>query len=122
MELDISGIAGLALDGPGPPDVARSLVVALLAKGGPRVVQVLIPDATAAPLPPGVAGEGRFGPAEDVIQVPPAHPSLAYVLSAMAGHLFGSDEFLCVWRCGNRNKARKERAPPPPLARFQCGR
>ncbi len=74
VELDISGIAGLALDGPGPPDVARSLVVALLAKGGPRVVRVLIPDATAAPLLPGVAGEGRFGPAEDVIQVPPGPP------------------------------------------------
>jgi glucosamine--fructose-6-phosphate aminotransferase (isomerizing) len=41
-------------------------------------------------------GEARFGPAADVIQVPAAHPSLAYVLSAMAGHLFGYHAALAI--------------------------
>src|SRR5437879_9217463 len=66
VELDVSGIVGLALDGPGAPDVARCLVVALLTRGGPHVVQVLIPTATAGRILPGVASFPGLSVAEDV--------------------------------------------------------
>jgi hypothetical protein len=77
VEFDLGGIAGLALDGPGAADVARYLVVALLTKGGPHVVQVLIPNAAAARLLPGVssfpglsvAGDGEDGLREAEVQL-----------------------------------------------------
>jgi glucosamine--fructose-6-phosphate aminotransferase (isomerizing) len=43
----------------------------------------------AAPIVIATEGEGRFGAALHLIEVPPTHPQLAFVLSAVAGHLFG---------------------------------
>ncbi len=43
----------------------------------------------AAPIVIANEGESRFNAALDVIHVPEVHPRLAFVLSAMAGHLFG---------------------------------
>ncbi|MEE9414569.1 MAG: SIS domain-containing protein, partial [Acidimicrobiales bacterium] len=43
----------------------------------------------AAPIVIANEGEKRFGAALDVIFVPEVHPRLAFVLSAMVGHLFG---------------------------------
>jgi glucosamine--fructose-6-phosphate aminotransferase (isomerizing) len=41
-------------------------------------------------------GEERFGDALATISVPEVHPSLAFVLSAMAGHLFGYEAALSI--------------------------
>jgi glucosamine--fructose-6-phosphate aminotransferase (isomerizing) len=41
-------------------------------------------------------GEERFGAAAQVIPVPSVDPSLAFVLSAMAGHLFGYEAALAI--------------------------
>ncbi len=43
----------------------------------------------AAPIVIANEGESRFNAALDVIFVPEVHPRLAFILSAMAGHLFG---------------------------------
>ncbi|MBX3462778.1 MAG: SIS domain-containing protein [Planctomycetes bacterium] len=43
----------------------------------------------ACPIVVATAGETRFGSAAATIVVPEVHPALAYVLSTMAGHLFG---------------------------------
>ena len=43
----------------------------------------------AAPVVVADAGSSRFAGALDVISVPQVHPSLAFLLSAMVGHLFG---------------------------------
>ena len=43
----------------------------------------------AAPVVVADAGSSRFAGALDVIAVPQVHPSLAFLLSAMVGHLFG---------------------------------
>jgi glucosamine--fructose-6-phosphate aminotransferase (isomerizing) len=72
-----AGLTGSAAD-----DVVKEIGIFRAHKGAPVVIVT--------------EGEGRFGPAEDLIQVPPAHPSLAYVLSAMAGHLFGYHAALAI--------------------------
>jgi glucosamine--fructose-6-phosphate aminotransferase (isomerizing) len=41
-------------------------------------------------------GEGRYEAALDVIRVPSVHPDVAFVLSAMAGHLFGYEAALAI--------------------------
>jgi glucosamine--fructose-6-phosphate aminotransferase (isomerizing) len=41
-------------------------------------------------------GEGRFAAALQVISVPTTHPQLAFVLAAMAGHLFGYEAALAI--------------------------
>jgi glucosamine--fructose-6-phosphate aminotransferase (isomerizing) len=50
----------------------------------------------AAPIVIATEGEGRFGAALAVIAVPVVHPRLAFVLSAMAGHLFGYEAALAI--------------------------
>ena len=50
----------------------------------------------AAPIVIATEGEGRFGAALHLIEVPPTHPQLAFVLSAMAGHLFGYEAALAI--------------------------
>ena len=50
----------------------------------------------AAPIVIATEGEGRFGAALHLIGVPPTHPQLAFVLSAMAGHLFGYEAALAI--------------------------
>jgi glucosamine--fructose-6-phosphate aminotransferase (isomerizing) len=50
----------------------------------------------AAPIVVATEGEGRFQAALRVIGVPAVTPSLAFVLSAMAGHLFGYEAALAI--------------------------
>ncbi|MGH9188369.1 MAG: SIS domain-containing protein, partial [Acidimicrobiales bacterium] len=50
----------------------------------------------AAPLVIATEGEERFAAALAVIKVPPTHPALAFVLSTMAGHLFGYEAALAI--------------------------
>jgi glucosamine--fructose-6-phosphate aminotransferase (isomerizing) len=50
----------------------------------------------AAPIVIATEGEGRFGAALAVIAVPAVHPRLAFILSAMAGHLFGYEAALAI--------------------------
>ncbi len=50
----------------------------------------------AAPIVVAGEGEGRYDSALDVIWVPSLHPNVAFVLSAMAGHLFGYEAALAI--------------------------
>jgi glutamine---fructose-6-phosphate transaminase (isomerizing) len=50
----------------------------------------------AAPIVIATEGEERFNAALAVISVPRVHPSLGFVLSAMAGHLFGYEAALAI--------------------------
>ncbi|MGE3171470.1 MAG: SIS domain-containing protein [Planctomycetota bacterium] len=50
----------------------------------------------AAPIVIATAGEARFTAAAATIAVPAVHPSLAFVLSTMAGHLFGYRAALAI--------------------------
>lgn len=54
VELELTSLGGLRLDGPGGPGVARALVAALAAKGRACVTELLVPDSTARSLLPGV--------------------------------------------------------------------
>lgn len=50
----------------------------------------------ASPIVIATRGESRFDAADGVIEVPPAHPALAFILSTMAGHLFGYRAALAI--------------------------
>ena len=50
----------------------------------------------AAPIVITTRGEDRFSSAAEIIEVPPVHPDLGFVLSAMAGHLFGFEAALVI--------------------------
>ena len=50
----------------------------------------------AAPIVVATEGEERFSAALHVISVPEVHPRLAFVLSAMVGHLFGYEAALAI--------------------------
>lgn len=50
----------------------------------------------AAPILVAGEGEGRYEAALEVIRVPSVHPDVAFVLSAMAGHLFGYEAALAI--------------------------
>jgi glucosamine--fructose-6-phosphate aminotransferase (isomerizing) len=50
----------------------------------------------AAPIVVASEGQERFSAALQVVLVPVTHPSLAFVLSAMAGHLFGYEAALAI--------------------------
>jgi glucosamine--fructose-6-phosphate aminotransferase (isomerizing) len=50
----------------------------------------------AAPIVIATDGEDRFGAALKVIHVPAVHPTLAFVLASMVGHLFGYEAALSI--------------------------
>lgn len=50
----------------------------------------------ATPIVVATDGEERFGAAAHVVSVPPVDPALAFVLSAMVGHLFGYEAALAI--------------------------
>jgi glucosamine--fructose-6-phosphate aminotransferase (isomerizing) len=50
----------------------------------------------ASPIVIATEGESRFDKADGVIEVPPSHPALAYILSTMGGHLFGYRAALAI--------------------------
>jgi len=75
-------VCAAGLTGSAAADVGKEIAIFRAHKGAPVVIAT--------------EGEGRFGPATDVVAVPAAHPSLAFVLSAMAGHLFGYHAALAI--------------------------
>jgi glucosamine--fructose-6-phosphate aminotransferase (isomerizing) len=72
-----AGLAGSTAD-----DVAKEVAIYRAHKAAPIVIAS--------------EGEERFGAALAAVLVPPTHPSLAFVLSAMAGHLFGYEAALAI--------------------------
>jgi glucosamine--fructose-6-phosphate aminotransferase (isomerizing) len=71
------------LSGPNADDVAKEVAIYRAHKAAPVVVAC--------------AGEGdRFSAALEVIEVPRCDPQLAFVLSAMVGHLFGYEAALAI--------------------------
>jgi glucosamine--fructose-6-phosphate aminotransferase (isomerizing) len=50
----------------------------------------------AAPIVITTRGDDRFSSAVEIIEVPPVHADLGFVLSAMAGHLFGFEAALVI--------------------------
>jgi glutamine---fructose-6-phosphate transaminase (isomerizing) len=72
----------------------------------------------AAPIVIATDGEDRFNSALAVIAVPPTHPALAFVLSTMAGHLFGYEAALAIdaqARQLREMRAAAERVSPRPV-------
>lgn len=72
-----AGLSGSAVD-----DVAKEVAIFRAHAGVPIVIAT--------------EGEVRFDHAAGVVPVPAAHPALAYVLSAVAGHLFGYEAALAI--------------------------
>ncbi len=71
------------LSGPNADDVAKEVAIYRAHKAAPVVIAA--------------AGEGaRFKAALEVIEVPACAPELAFVLSAMVGHLFGYEAALAI--------------------------
>ncbi len=61
ISLDLSGLGGLALIGPGADDVARALLTGLLARAGPGGAEVLMTRAARSHLLPSAEGTGPAG-------------------------------------------------------------
>jgi glucosamine--fructose-6-phosphate aminotransferase (isomerizing) len=68
-------VCAAGLDGATADDVGKEVAIFRAHKAAPIVIAT--------------EGEDRFGDALAVLHVPAVHPSLAFVLSAMVGHLFG---------------------------------
>jgi glucosamine--fructose-6-phosphate aminotransferase (isomerizing) len=75
-------VCAAGLTGSNADDVAKEVAIYRAHKAAPIVIAT--------------EGEGRFGAALQAITVPATHPKLAYVLSAMAGHLFGYEAALAI--------------------------
>jgi glucosamine--fructose-6-phosphate aminotransferase (isomerizing) len=75
-------VCAAGLTGSNADDVAKEVAIYRAHKAAPVVI--------------GTEGEGRFGAALHLIGVPATHPQLAFVLSAMAGHLFGYEAALAI--------------------------
>ena len=75
-------VCGAGLEGSNAEDVAKEIAIYRAHKAAPIVI--------------GDERGGRFDAALDVIRVPSVHPDLAFVLSAMAGHLFGYEAALAI--------------------------
>jgi glucosamine--fructose-6-phosphate aminotransferase (isomerizing) len=76
-------VCAAGLDGPTASDVLKEVAIYRAHKAAPVVVAS--------------DGDDRFAAsALAVIPVPPTHPALAFVLSAMAGHLFGYEAALSI--------------------------
>ena len=75
-------VCAAGLEGSTADDVAKEVAIYRAHKAAPVVVAT--------------EGEARFGAALHVISVPEVHPTLAFVLSAMVGHLFGYEAALAI--------------------------
>ena len=75
-------VCATGLMGPNADDVAKEVSIYRSHKAAP----VVITD----------QGDGRFSAAVHVIQVPAVHPAVAFVMSAMAGHLFAYEAALAI--------------------------
>jgi glutamine---fructose-6-phosphate transaminase (isomerizing) len=76
-------VCAAGLSGPTADDVAKEVAIYRAHKAAPVVIVT--------------EGEGdRFGSSTCTIEVPDVHPALAFVLSAMVGHLFGYEAALAI--------------------------
>ena len=75
-------VCAAGLSGSNADDVAKEVAIYRAHKAAPVVVAT--------------EGEGRFSAALHALTVPPTHPQLAFVLSAMVGHLFGYEAALAI--------------------------
>jgi glucosamine--fructose-6-phosphate aminotransferase (isomerizing) len=75
-------VCAAGLTGSTADDVAKEVAIYRAHKATPIVIAT--------------DGEARFSAAMHAISVPPTHPQLAFVLSAMAGHLFGYEAALAI--------------------------
>jgi glucosamine--fructose-6-phosphate aminotransferase (isomerizing) len=75
-------VCAAGLSGSTADDVAKEVAIYRAHKAAPVVIAT--------------EGEQRFAAALQAITVPPTHPRLAFVLSAMAGHLFGYEAALAI--------------------------
>jgi glutamine---fructose-6-phosphate transaminase (isomerizing) len=75
-------VCAAGLTGSNAEDVAKEIVYFRAHKAAPIVICG--------------EGEGRYDAALDVIRVPSVHPEVAFVLSAMAGHVFGYEAALAI--------------------------
>ena len=75
-------VCAAGLQGSNVDDVAKEVAIYRAHKAAPVVVAT--------------EGEERFSAALHVIAVPAVHPRLAFILSAMVGHLFGYEAALAV--------------------------
>ena len=75
-------VCAAGLSGPNADDVAKEVAIYRAHKAAPVVIAT--------------DGEARFGSALAVLPVPPVHEALAFVLSAMVGHLFGYEAALAI--------------------------
>jgi glucosamine--fructose-6-phosphate aminotransferase (isomerizing) len=75
-------VCAAGLQGSTADDVAKEVAIYRAHKASPVVVAT--------------DGQSRFGAALHVLEVPPTHPALAFVLSAMVGHLFGYEAALAI--------------------------
>jgi glucosamine--fructose-6-phosphate aminotransferase (isomerizing) len=75
-------VCAAGLSGSNADDVAKEVAIYRAHKAAPIVIAT--------------EGEDRFDAALQAIKVPPCHPELAFVLSAMAGHLFGYEAALAI--------------------------
>jgi glucosamine--fructose-6-phosphate aminotransferase (isomerizing) len=74
-------VCAAGLTGPNADDVAKEVAIYRAHKAAPIVI----------------ATEGaRYPAAFEVLEVPPVHPALSFVLSAMVGHLFGYEAALAI--------------------------
>jgi glucosamine--fructose-6-phosphate aminotransferase (isomerizing) len=75
-------VCAAGLEGSTADDVAKEVAIYRAHQASPVVI---VTD-----------GQARFASALHVLPVPPTHPALAFVLSAMAGHLFGYEAALAI--------------------------
>ncbi|HET6833706.1 MAG TPA: SIS domain-containing protein [Acidimicrobiales bacterium] len=75
-------VCAAGLEGSTADDVAKEVTIYRAHKASPVVIAT--------------DGQARFASALHVLPVPPTHPALAFVLSAMAGHLFGYEAALAI--------------------------
>ncbi|MEO6317585.1 MAG: SIS domain-containing protein [Acidimicrobiales bacterium] len=75
-------VCAAGLEGSTADDVAKEVAIYRAHKASPIVVAS--------------DGQARFAAALHVISVPPTHPQLAFVLTAVAGHLFGYEAALAI--------------------------
>ncbi|HEX6570083.1 MAG TPA: SIS domain-containing protein, partial [Acidimicrobiales bacterium] len=75
-------VCAAGLEGSTADDVAKEVAIYRAHKASPVVIAT--------------DGQSRFAAALHVLPVPGTHPALAFVLSAMAGHLFGYEAALAI--------------------------
>jgi glucosamine--fructose-6-phosphate aminotransferase (isomerizing) len=96
-------VCAAGLTGTNADDVAKEVAIYRAHKACPIVFADDVPAAGRAADPAGDGhgpgardGADRFDAALEVLRVPPVEPALAFVVTAMAGHLFGYEAALAI--------------------------